>query len=330
MYNFAILGAGFIGKNHAQAINNIPNARLVAVVDINEEVGRQFADEFGCAYYNTPDEALQNEQIDIVDVCLPTFLHEEYVLWAAKNKLHVLCEKPFALSAESGRRMIDACRSAGVKLMVAQVVRWFSEYVYIHKRLDEGAVGNIIMVNAKRLAQHPNWSTWHRDPTKSGGGLYDLHIHDVDYLRSVFGPVDSVYAIGWKSPTGCWNHVISNFTFKNGVKASCEAGFEMPNEYPFTAGMRIVGDEGGLDYSFVAGFNIKDEASSSLVYYKKDQNRQEIRVDQYDPYQAEIEAFIDCIANNTDSPVDNEESYDVLRIVEAIKTSLESGQVVYL
>jgi predicted dehydrogenase len=329
MKNIGLIGCGYIGKAHAAGIKKSSKVKLAALVHSHEDAGKQAAAEYGCPYYASTGEMYANEDIDIVDICLPTFKHEQFTLEAAKNKKHVICEKPFSLSSESASRMIKACENAGVKLMVAQVLRWMPEFSRIRELYEKGAFGKPHMIYANRLAQHPNWSTWHRDPALSGGGLFDLHLHDIDYLYYLFGKVEEVYAVGWKSPTGCWNHVCSSLIFRNGVKAAVEMSFEMTDAFPFSVTFRITGDKATVDYGLAAGFNIEnpEAASSRFILYEKGAKPQTIAVANSDAFQAEIEAFADAVEGGKPSPVPPEDSLYVIKIIEALRDSLESGTV---
>ncbi|MBO7319732.1 MAG: Gfo/Idh/MocA family oxidoreductase [Clostridia bacterium] len=333
MLNIAIVGAGYIGLSHAAAARNSKKVNLVAIAEKNEINGKKAAEEYGCKWYADAEEMLKAEKIEIVDICLPTFLHEEYALLAAKYKKYILCEKPVALSVEAFDRMTAVANEAGVRMMVAQVCRFWDEYVDIKNRYDAGEFGKIKMAYAARLAQHPTWTAWMRNPEMSGGGLYDLHTHDVDYLRHLFGPCESVYAIGYKNDSGCWNHVVSNFTFKNGVNAVAEGAYEMTENFPFKMYFRITGDDLTIEYNLRAGLNIKDgNGTRSELVCKTGEEAELISTENHsDGYQNEIEYFADCIVNN--SPIDRIplcESRDVLLMLEAVKSSLETGEVVKL
>lgn len=333
MLNVAVIGTGYIGLLHAAAAFNSEKLNLVAVAERNEAAGRRAAEEYNCKWYADTEEMLQKEDIDIVDICLPTFLHEEYALLAARYKKHILCEKPVALSVESFDRMRDAARSAGVKMMVAQVVRFWEEYVDIKNRYDAGEFGKVKMAYAARLAQHPTWTAWMRNPEMSGGGLYDLHTHDIDYLRHIFGPAESVYAVGYKNEFGCWNHVVSSITFKNGVKAVAEGAYEMTENYPFKMNFRITGDDKTVEYDMRAGLNIKDGNGKrdELICETGKEAVVIAKVDYPDPYMAEVEYFADCVLNDVEPEmVPLEQSREVLLMLAAINKSLETGEVVKL
>lgn len=334
MVDVAIIGTGFIGNAHATACRNSGILNLVAICDVNEEAGKKAAQEFGCAYYNDAEEMLKKEKTDIADICLPTFLHEKYVLLAAKYAKNVICEKPITLTLDSMDRMMNAIRTAGVKFMVAQVIRFWPEYVEIKKLYDAGAFGEIKMVCASRLAQHPNWTQWHKNPKNSGGGLFDLHLHDIDYLTYIFGAVKNVYAVGWQSKTGCWNHVQTSIQFKNGVKAVAEGAFDMTEKYPFTMTFKIVGETRTADYKLIAGFNLEDVASSirEAILYENGKDPRKIETDSsLDAYQSELEYFAGCIQDNKQVEiVSPESSREVVRIILAVEESLETGKVVEL
>lgn len=330
MWRIAILGMGFIGSNHAEAILGSKMAKLAAIIEVNEEIGKSAAMKYSCSFYATLDEALSKEQLDVIIICLPSYMHEEYAIRVADQKVHVLCEKPFSLSVESARRMFDAAERNGIRMMAAQAARWTPELVEIKNLVETDRIGEVHIGIAKRLGQHPNWSTWHRDPAKSGGGLYDLCIHDLDFLVSVFGKVRSVHSMGWRSPTKCWNHIVNQLIFANGAKISCEASMEMPDGYPFSVGYRIVGDKGGAEYNFSAGFNIHAESTSSLVYYEKGGERKVLEVASKDVYQSEIEAFLSSLQGEKSLPVAQADTLEVLTLAKAIADSLEAGKPVEL
>ncbi len=330
MLNVAVVGAGYIGLSHIAAYNQIENAQVVAVVDSNLEKGKEGAKEAGSKAYATLKDALVNEKIDLVDICLPTVLHEEFTIEAANAKCHVLCEKPVTFTLESYDRMIKACEDNGVYFMVAQVARFWPEFTTIKDYVDRGELGDIHMIYEKRLSRHPNWSDWHKNPEVSGGGLYDINIHDVDYLYTLFGMPEKLYASGWKSPSGCWNHVSTNISWADGTQAVAETSLEMTGEFPFSIEFRGTGDKGTIHYAMRGGRNIKDEASASFYFFPEGGESRELESEQTDMFVTEISSYINAIKNGTEAPVTVTESRDVLKITLAIKESLETGEIVKL
>jgi UDP-N-acetylglucosamine 3-dehydrogenase len=331
LLNVALIGGGYISQNHIAAYNRMDDVQVVAVICRGKEHGEATCKQVkgDCRHFTSIPEAMAERHIDMVDICTPSFLHESYVIEAANAGLHVLCEKPVAFDLESFDRMYNACKKNKVYFMVAQVSRWWPEFMTVKDYIDSKKLGGLHMIYEKRICQHPTWSTWHRDPSKSGGGLYDLNIHDIDYLYTLFGMPKNVYAVGWQSPTGCWNHVVSSFTWADGVKAVCEGSSEMTGPFPFSIELRATGDEGTLNYAMTAGLNINDgEHGSNLCWYPAgSEEPQQIDVEQTDMFYSEIRAFTDAVKNGTEVPVKPEDSRKVLEIVLAIKKSLETGEL---
>jgi len=332
MLHIAMVGGGYIGECHIAAYRALaPSfAALSAVVDANPVSGKRAAEKAGCPWFGTLEEAMDACPVDVVDICVPTFLHERFTLLAAARGKHVLCEKPVTLSLESFDRMLAACKAAGVRFMTGQIVRFTPEFSEFARRIRSGALGNIHMLSQKRLCQHPAWTTWHRDPQKSGGGLFDLNTHDIDFIYSLFGLPESVSAVGWKNATGCWNHVTTLLRWRD-KQAVCETSLEMIGDYPFSAGVRVTGDGGTMEYRATAGVNIKDaDTQGSFRYYPVDGAWEEIVPEPYDAFRREIEEFLLAVKNGTPVPIPPEQTREVLRILLATRKALETGQTVCL
>ena len=331
MFKVAVAGSGYIAQNHFAALKKIEDVEIVAVVGRNPETCGKIAEEYGIAWVKTLREA-RDAGADVVDICLPTYLHEPWVIEAAGLGMHVVCEKPITFTVASFDRMTAACEKAGVRFMVAQVARWWPEFITMKEYLDEGRLGSIHMIYEKRICQHPTWSTWHRDPAKSGGGLYDLNVHDIDYLYSIFGKPSSVYASGWKSPSGCWNHVVTSLIWESGVRATVETSLEMTGNWPFSIEFRATGDKGTLDYALTAGFNINDgERGSNLNFYPVgEEAAQPIEVEQTDMFEGELREFFSAVREGREASVTLAQNRGVLEVIEATIRSLEENTVVRL
>ena len=148
---------------------------------------------------------------------------------------------------------------------VGQVLYFWQEYVLAKRMIDGGELGEIRYVYAARLSEHPNWGDWYRRPENSGGGLFDLHLHDVDFMIWTFGEVESVYAAGKKNAAGCWNYVSSILNFRNGISATVQGVIEMEKGYPFTMELRLVGSEKTFDYVMRAGDNLRNRDSALRI-----------------------------------------------------------------
>jgi predicted dehydrogenase len=167
----------------------VPEAEIVCVCDIRPEMAEEAAQTTGARMYTDFDEMLRSETIDMLDICLPTYLHANFAVKALEKGIHVLTEKPLSLKREDVRRVYDAAKANGCRAMVAQVVRFWREYVYVREAFESGIYGKLLSGAMQRLGNTPRWSwdNWMRDPERSGLVPFDLHIHDLDYIVSTFG-----------------------------------------------------------------------------------------------------------------------------------------------
>lgn len=326
-----IIGTGVIALTHAKAIEDSKVLSLAGFVGRDEEKTKEIAKGFSVNGYIDIEEAISMEEIDIVDICLPTYLHEYAVSIAIKYKKHIMCEKPFTLSYEVADRLTCEARDADIKMMVLQVVRFWPEYVSIKDMIDKKTLGRVKHIYINRLSHYPIYSNWHTDPSKSGGGLYDLGIHDLDYLYYVFGEVKSLYAIGHKSSTGCYDSVTTNLIFNKNTTATVECNIDVKGEYPFTTYVRVTGEKGTLEYNSTSRYNdnLENIKYNELILYKEDEKPHKVQVDKYNPYQIQMEYFIDCVTNDKEtSKMKMSEVLYVLKIISAIEKSLETNSVV--
>ncbi len=328
MARIGIIGAGFMGTAHSAAVKTLKDHTLVAIVDIDEAKGRALCAERGCEYLPTIDALLARNDVDIVHVCLPTNLHASTIIKAANAKKHVLCEKPFALHAAEIDAAVEAVEKNGVKFMIAQVVRFWPENVIIKDHVKSGKLGDIKQCYAHRLSQPPAWATWYADPKISGGGLFDLHTHDIDNMIDVFGKCVEVYAVG-QQKDGCWNYITTSLTFESGDKSVVESSLNMPGDYPFSTCFRIVGSKACLEQVMKAGANLDDMSGFRyLKLYEEGEAAVDLPVEAYDAYAAEIKHFADCVDSDTAPRISADESRNVMKVMRAIEQSLKSGKVI--
>ena len=327
----AIIGGGFISNIHAQCYKNL-GVKIEAMADISEKVRQGFEEKYNCKTYSSAEVMLENvsDNIDLVDICAPTFLHEEFILLALKHNKHVICEKPLSINIDFVENIIDKFENNNRYLMTAQVLRFWTEYVKIKEWIEEGVFGNIKLVSAMRLAQHPK-SEWFYNPKKSGGGIFELHIHDIDFLCYLFGDVKEVYANGSKDENESWDFINSSIKFKNGISVSAQGIFGITDNYPFTANMKVIGDKATAEYSLSAGVNLDSDGkqSNSLILYRKGKEPIIENIKSKDAYELELEYFIDCVKNNKKPEIVSLDSIKrTIKTINCLIESLESGNIV--
>jgi predicted dehydrogenase len=194
--NVGIIGTGAIAWKHAQAYKNI-GYRITACTDRTEEKGRKFADAFGSEFVTTPELLSQRSEIDYLDVCTFPAYRLAAVELGAKNKKHVLVQKPMAVDLETAARMIAVARAAGIQLGVVSQHRFDDSTLFLKRALSAGRLGKILQADAYvkwyRSAEYyarPVKGSW---AGEGGGALISQAIHQVDVLLHLIGAVDEVF-----------------------------------------------------------------------------------------------------------------------------------------
>jgi predicted dehydrogenase len=334
MIRTAIIGAGFVAELHATAYSAIEGVQLCSICDSDAARAQSIAGQYGCRAYTGAYELLEKERPQIVSICLPTFLHKQYTLLALSYGAHVLCEKPLALEISDCEEMANAAKAADKLLMAGQVLRWWGEYHIIAEKIADGTLGTLRHIHAGRL-QHASRGGWLLDPAKSGGALFDFHVHDVDYIISLLGVgIRMLTAAGQQTKEGLWRQMDSMLIFENDITVHLEACNSMPQGYPFTAFFRADGTEGTLEYNFTAPINIDRNAktTSSLKLYQegKEQDLSFITKGenaQLAAFRDEIAAFVKAVTENSkNAPIPISDSLQVMRLIHLIKCCLETGK----
>ncbi len=335
MKNVALLGSGFIASIHMEGWKQLSNTEVVAVFEPDDNAAQAFREKYpAITRYDSFRSLLDEKDVDVVDVCLPTFLHREFVEEACTAGKHVFCEKPMALTVEDAEAMAETAHRYDVQLMIGHALRFWGEYVRARELIMEGAIGEVLSLSARRLALTPAWSisSWILDPRYSGGAVLDLHIHDLDFANWVCGKPEKVFSQGTKGPCGGWDHAFTTVSYRSGVIAHVEGGWLMQGDFPFTMGFCILGSQGVLEWEFRAGVNIEERGGSNpLLLYRQGKEKEEIPVVSEDAYKAEIAYFIDCLEK--EKPVESATAEDGVAAVctaVAARRSMETGDLVTL
>jgi predicted dehydrogenase len=297
----AVLGLGFMGSTHARAWVQIPGAELAAVASGD---ARRLAGDFtgvqgnlggpgvqldfsAVAKYTSAEEAVLDPRVEAVDICLPTHLHERVALLALAAGKHVLVEKPMALDGAAADGMIAAAERYGRVLMAAQVVRFIPPYRVAADILRSGRLGAVRAAMFRRRCAAPAWSAWLTDPAQSGGGVFDLLIHDIDFCLHVFGAPDAVTASGYQDLPHGVDWILAQFWYPSIGGVAISGGWHHPAAYPFSMEFTIVADGGTLEFS---------SAGAPLAEYGVDGRQHVLEVPDTDGYRAELAYFLDCAA----------------------------------
>ena len=269
--------------------------------------------------------------VDAIDVALPTPLHREFSVRALQSGHDVIVEKPLAPSLEDADAIVAACDN-GRLLLVGHVLRFWDQYARLREIVLSGRLGKPLAASAWRLSNMPQWAAWFKDPTAAGGAVVDLQIHDLDMLNWLFGAPVCVSSVGVKDSEGGWNHVMTSLEYAS-VSAATEASFMMPQDFPFSAGLRVLCEEGAIEYLFRApgaSFEAGMPQDAVLVHQPGKPN-QPVQVEPVDPFAAEMKHFAACVRSGEPSIiVTPADARLALQVALATRRSLETGQKITL
>lgn len=333
MLRIGIVGMGGMGWFHTSRYLQLDDVKLTAIADIvperlnaqnevkmNIDAGDIAFDPSDLARYPDANQLIRHAEIDVVDICLPTDLHAEYAVQAMQAGYHVLCEKPMALNVTDADTMVKTAQQTQRKLMIAQVIRFWPEYVFLRKCIGDDVYGKIRSLNMWRLGARPAWSpdNWFLDPKRSGGAILDLHIHDVDFVNAVFGPPDHLTATG-RLYAGAQSYDVIHalFTFEDGPQVHLHAGWS-PAAIPFQAGYDAWFDKAFVRYAG-GKLEIYDENGSVEVQLDA--------LSRGDGYQNEIAYFLDCVRSDSE-PVRcmPESTRDSMLLIEQELANMQDSQ----
>jgi len=321
-----------MGHAHApswQLLKSI-GAELVGVVSNRTESTEAFADQYGIRAYDTLSILI--DDVDILDICVPTHLHREMTEQAAQAGKHVICEKPMALTVEDAQAMINACETAGVHLYIAHVVRFISQYRLAKQSIDAGDIGKPGVIRLTRAGYQPRKKTdnWFVDESRSGGMMLDLMVHDYDYARWIGGDVERVYAksVRGTTPDAPGDYALVSLRFRDGAIAHIEGGWAYPPGF-FRTSMDIAGTDGVIEYQ-------SDDAQSLYTHLA---NPPQVEADEVavpaakaadSPFTAQLRNFYNAIVHDETPIVTAEEALKALEVGLAAIESTKTGQPVLL
>ncbi len=296
----AIIGLGFMGSTHLKGLQTVKGATLAAVAEsdpvkrsgdmssIQGNLGGpgEKYDFSQVAQYADAADLFNDPNVDAVDICLPTNLHKPLTLAALRAGKHVLVEKPMGLDRAECDEMIAEAEKAGKILMTAQVLRFFPAYTALKRTLDAGDLGPVRAALFRRRCAAPAWSQWLKQADKSGGGVFDLLIHDVDVANHLFGKPRAVSATGYENLGAGIDLLTAQLHYDHIPSVTISGGWHHPKSYPFSMEYTVSAEGGTIDYS-------TDNRPPTL--YKADGESAALALDDVDGYAAEIQYFVDCV-----------------------------------
>jgi UDP-N-acetyl-2-amino-2-deoxyglucuronate dehydrogenase len=346
-HGFGIVGCGMIAEFHTRAINEIPNARVVAAWSRNAANGAKIERlaDVGCKIFDDIDALLAHPGLDVVCICTPSGAHMEPAVRAAEAGKHVVVEKPLEITLPRCDAIIDACDKAGVRLCTIFPSRFTAANIRLKEAIALGRFGRLTIgdthVKWWRTQQYYDsggWrGTWQLD---GGGALMNQAIHNVDLLYWLMGEVDTITAL-----TSTLAHerievedtAVASVRFKNGALGVIEAA---TSAYPgLLKRIEIHGDRGSarVEQDDITLWDFQEKVPSDNEVYAAMAGQSGFKAGASDPrgithigHRDQLIDFLEATDDERDATVDGREGRKSVEIIRAIYRSASSGQVVGL
>ncbi|MBF0244165.1 MAG: Gfo/Idh/MocA family oxidoreductase [Planctomycetes bacterium] len=341
-----VIGLGFMGTTHLELYRKSGKAEICAVADARaDRLGGDISsvagniqgeknerlDLSGVRTYRDGMDLIADPEVELVDICLPVHLHKVFALAAIAANKHVLCEKPLAMSSADAAEILAAAAQNEKCFMTGLCVRFWPEYRWAREQLQAGALGEVRQAFFKRFSptvQGMGADDWFADDSKSGGALLEMHLHDTDQVRWLFGRPERVTSSGCRGlrSKDCWDHVFTFYDFANGSLIVAEGGWTAAKGTPFEMSFQLIGTRATVIFG-----------PAGLWIYHEDGRSEQVDLSG-EPFptgwEAELHALLDAIreGRKTDLLIAPQEVVDGLAIIEAERKSAESGlpvKVVY-
>jgi predicted dehydrogenase len=337
-----LAGLGFMGLTHLRASRGLRGGSLVAIATSDPRKARgdfsSVRGNFGAAggkesldgvrCHPTLESLLADEHVDLVDICLPSYLHAPAAIQCLRAGKHVLVEKPIALSAADARSMLWESEKSGRLLLVAQVLRFMPEFALVRQALRDKRWGRLDVLHLRRLIAMPEWgnSSWFGDPTRSGGMVVDLHIHDTDFIVQLFGSPATVsaHAVFEK---GQVNFLRTQYHYSRCISQKAPSGTPLLSAEAGWINAPALAFEHGYDAFFERAtlhFNSSHAAQPRLYGQKR---MKEIPLPAADPFQLELQAAVDSVRTREADPLLSADSAATsLAVCRAAEVAARSGR----
>ncbi len=333
-----IVGMGFMGLTHLRAARTLRRGKVVALVtsdrkkakgdfsSVKGNFGAGGAREnlAGISIYPTLDDLIDDDGVDLVDICLPSYLHKDSSIRSMKAGKSALVEKPIALRPRDAVLMAKTSETSGKLLMVGQVLKFLPEFAALSDAIRSQRYGKLLALNVRRVVAAPEWGdSWFSDPKLSGGMVVDLHIHDTDFLGHLFGKVRAVTSTGI-SRNSQVHFIRTTYHFgKSRNRApliTAEAGWINAPSLAFEHGYDAFLEKATIH------FNSSHCPKPRLYGLRKEK---QLPVPKGNPFRSELQAAVDSVRDDKVHPFLRADSAaDSLNVCLAEEKSVRTGKTV--
>jgi predicted dehydrogenase len=333
--NVAVVGLGFMGVTHIKVYQQLKAAKIVAVCDsvrlpvkgvlagVTGNITGSGAINLGrdVTIYRALEEVLADPTVDLVDLCVPTLLHPEQSIAALKAGKHVLCEKPLALDSARARDIVRAVDSAPGFFMPAMCMRFWPGWALLKQVVKEKPYGKVQAARFRRMSPTPGWSkATYGKGNQLGGALFDLHIHDTDFVQFLFGRPASVFSTGVTRAGGSIDHVVTQYNYPSGPAVYAEGSWLLTGN--FNMAYTILCERATLDYDL-------SRSAEALRLTEPGKTPKVVKCPGPDGYGSEIRYMVQAVqSGKAPRVVTARDGLSAVQICEAEAESVRTGRVV--
>jgi predicted dehydrogenase len=333
MVRVGVVGLGMMGLTHLQVYRSRSDVEIAAICDsdpdrlsgkvkaagnVEGQAMSSVSSLEGTQRCSDIYQLIGNQDIDLVDICLPTDMHIRFGCEVLQAGQHLMIEKPLARTSADAMRLVEAAEQAKGNTFVGHCMRFWPGWTWLHQAIQEQRYGKVYGAKFQRLVNHPG-GPFYSDGARSGGAALDLHVHDTDFIQFCFGMPKAVTSFGYCKITTEADHLITHYEYDDVPLVIAEGSWAMTDGFTFNMGFTVNFEDATAVYDIAR--------PAPLVLYEKGQPPAEIPVSPVMGYDLEIEYMLQCIhEGRRPSVVTARDAMNTLRIIEAETASVRTGR----
>jgi UDP-N-acetylglucosamine 3-dehydrogenase len=313
----AVIGTGAMGKNHARIYASMEGVELAGVADLDERGGMAVASANKCKYYRDYKELLEKEKPLAVSVCVPTAAHYRIARDLIDRGIHVLIEKPIAKSVSDAEDLVAAAKKKGVKIAVGHVERFNPAVQQLKKLIDEGTLGDITSILARRVGLFP-------PRIKDANVVIDIGVHDIDVFNYLLGKQPTaIFSCAGKALIDDREDYADIFLKYNGTNGIIQVNWITPVKIRV---LNVTGTKGYAELNYITQDLVLYESVYKKTYDEYgdfvvlfgEPKKKHIEIKKEEPLKLELENFIGSVKSGREPLVTGEDGLSVLRTASDI------------
>jgi len=340
----ALVGIGSWSAVIAAAVRRSKKLKMLTCYTRNPEKREAFSKKYGCEQEKSFEEVLQRDDVEGILLTTPNAIHAEQAVLAAQHGKHVFVDKPIANTLADGKKMVEACRKAGVVLSVGHDMRRLSGFRKMKELLDQGVIGKPVMVESNFSARlgfeltPDQWRWYGNDSGCPAGALMTMGVHHADTLQYYFGPIKKVFAFFSKlyTPAEVEDVTMTTFQFESGVLGYLGSTYVSPRvnwiyAYGTEAHLSCTLSLPNVPFDeYLRIWSVVDKYTHLQLLAKSQGQPETIPLLIGDPILEEVDEFAGCIRTGKKPETDGAGALTALALIRAAIDSARTGKPVEL